>query len=231
MPRDTVFLLPGLLCDAGIWRHQVEALALAHEVRVADFTAFDSLSRMAVSVLEAAPDRFSLAGHSMGARVALEIMRRAPERVDRLALLDTGVHPPRPGEAEQRRILVDLVQTSGMQALAERWLPPMVHSARHGEAAIMAPLQQMVLRMSPEIFRRQVRALLNRADATDVLRTITCPVLIAVGELDQWSPPAQHEAIARLIPQARYVVFPGSGHMSPIETPEAVSSALIQWLA
>lgn len=231
MGRQVVYLLPGLLCDRAVFVPQIAALeAAGFEVCVADFRGLDSLTAMAEAVLKAAPPRFALAGHSMGARAAIEVMRLAPSRVERLALLDTGIHPRRPGEAEKRQGLVDLARTRGMRALAAQWLPPMVHPARLGDAALMGELTAMVERMTPEIFERQVKALLNRPDAGPVLGGIRCEVLVGVGRQDAWSPLAQHEAIAAAIAQAKLVIFEDSGHMSPLEAPAAVNAALLRWL-
>lgn len=231
MGKQVLFLLPGLLCDRAIWAPQLEALnAAGVALEVADFRGFDSITAMAEAVLTAAPERFALAGHSMGARAAIEVMRLAPSRVDRLALLDTGTHPRRPGEAEKRQALVNLAKTSGMRALAAQWLPPMVHLARLDDAAFMGVLTAMVERMSPEIFERQVEALLNRPDAEPVLGGIHCPVLVGVGRQDAWSPVSQHQAIVAALPQAELVIFEDSGHMAPLEAPAAVSSALLRWL-
>ena len=226
-----VHLLPGLLCDGSMWSHQIAALEAAAEVRVADFTCFDSIGDMAQSVLDAGPGRLSLVGHSMGARVAIEAHRRAPARIERIALLDTGTHTIKPGEREQRQALIDLAFSEGMEALADRWLPPMVDERRVDDAALMAPLREMVLRMSPEIYQRQVTALLGRPDAAASLGQIACPALVGVGRQDRWSPPAQHEAIVAAIPHATYLIFEDCGHMSPAEAPEAVSRALLDWMA
>lgn len=229
--KPVLYLLPGLLCDASVWAHQVEALSGGQEVRVPDLCGLDDITTMAQSVLEDAPVRFSLAGHSMGARVALEIVRLAPDRVERLALLDTGVHPRRDGEAEKRQVLVELAEREGMAALAQRWLPPMVYAQGARTAAIMPGLTRMVAGMTPDIHARQIKALLNRPNAEAGLSAIICPVLLGVGEKDLWSPPAQHEALAALMPHARLVVFPGAGHMAPLEAPDAVTDALSAWLA
>ncbi len=228
--KPVLFLLPGLLCDASVWAHQIAALGAAHDIRIADFTRHASIEAMAETVLAAGPARFAVAGHSMGARVALEIIRAAPERVTRLALLDTGTHPVQPDEPAKRQRLVDLARDHGMEALADQWLPPMVHPQHLADPAFMAGLRAMVARMSPEIFRRQVQALLTRPDAATVLPLITCKVLIGVGRQDAWSPPSQHEAMAAVIPQSRYVVFEESGHMAPLEAPTAVSTVLQAWL-
>jgi pimeloyl-ACP methyl ester carboxylesterase len=169
-------------------------------------------------------------GHSMGARVALEMFRAAPQRVARLALLDTGAHPVREGEEAKRQILVDLAFEQGMGALADRWLPPMVHEARAGDPLLMEPLKAMVMRATPEHHQRQIRALLNRPDARPLLPTIRCPVLVMVGRQDIWSPLAQHEEIAALIPDSDLVVIEDSGHMSLVEQPDQVSKSLLRWL-
>lgn len=226
-----LYLVPGLLCDETIWSHQIAGLHRSDlETRVADLTGQDSITAMAQTVLADAPEHFALAGHSMGARVALEIVRMAPERVERLALLDTGVHPQRLGEAESRGALVALARAEGMGALAAKWLPPMVHPDRVSDRALMDELTAMVQRKSVETFERQVRALLDRPDARAVLDGIRCPVLIGVGRQDSWSPPSQHETMAAAIPKAHPVIFENSGHMAPIEAPSAVTAALDAWL-
>ena len=127
--RQALVLLPGLLCDHAAWAGQIAGLADIADITVGDLYGFGSIPVMATSVLSKAPARFALAGHSMGARVALEMMRQAPERVTHLALLDTGIHPRQPGEVEKRGALVDVARREGMAAMAEKWLPPMVHPA------------------------------------------------------------------------------------------------------
>jgi len=224
-----LYLLPGLLCDETVWRSQRAALAV--ETKVADFRGFDSLTAMAQSVLDQAPARFAVAGHSMGGRVALEIMRLAPERVDRLALLDTGIHPTREGEAAKRKVLVDLARKKGMRAMSRLWLEPMVHPARIADDALMLPLLAMVERMSPDHYAGQIKALVDRRDAAPILPIIACPTLVAVGRQDAWSAVAQHEEIAAAVAGARLVVFEECGHMSTVERPDAVSAALADWLA
>lgn len=229
--RQTLFLLPGLLCDRSIWVAQAAELADVADIRIPDFWGFDSIGAMAAAVLAEAPARFALAGHSMGARVALDVMRRAPGAVVRLALLDTGTHPARPGEAAQRQELVDLARAQGMAALAARWLPPMVHPDRIRDAALMEPLTDMVCRATADIFAGQIRALLGRPDAEAALAAVRCPVLVACGRQDQWSPLAQHEAIASTVPSATLAVIEDSGHMAPVEQPDAVTRLLRAWLS
>lgn len=223
----TVLLLPGLLCDRSIWSHQIAAIEKFAEVIVPDFRYVDSITAMAQIALDAAPQTFSLAGHSMGARVAIEAFRRAPHRVDRLALLDTGVHPRGPGEESKRGELVEIARTQGMDAMAARWLPPMLHPD-HTE--LLGPLAEMVRRSTPETFANQQRALLNRPEARAVLPLIKCPTLVLCGRQDVWSPVSQHEEIAKAIPHSKLVIVDDAGHMSPVEQPEAVTKSLLDWL-
>jgi pimeloyl-ACP methyl ester carboxylesterase len=221
--RPTIFLLPGLLCDAEVWSHQSAALGEFAEIVIPDFRYARSIPAMAQLVLDRAPDRFSVAGHSMGGRVALEIFRMAPERVERLALLDTGIHPRKPGEEAGRQELVELARREGMEALAARWLPPMLHL---NHAALLVPLTEMVKRSTPETFDNQQRALLDRPYARLVLSAIRCPTLVLCGREDAWSPVGHHEEIAALIPGSKLVVIEECGHMSPVEQPAAVTNAL-----
>lgn len=229
--RETVILVPGLLCDADVWAHQITALEDRHDVVVPDLTRHDSLAGMAAHILETAPDRFSVLGHSMGGRVGLEIFRHAPDRVARLGLLDTGVHPASAEELPKRQAMLDISAGQGMTALADAWLPPMVKPGLlETDTGLRARLYAMVERMTPAIHRQQITALVNRLDASPLLAHICCPVLIGVGELDLWSPPDQHAPIAAAIPNARMVVFEDAGHMAPMETPQAVSAALLEWM-
>jgi protocatechuate 4,5-dioxygenase alpha subunit len=228
--RPKIILLPGLLCDAGIWAAQVEALKPHADVFVADFSQLDSIEGMARAALALTDGPVTAVGHSMGARAAMEMARIAPERIERLGLIDTGIHPRREGEELTRQVLVDLAYAEGMGALAERWLPPMVHEGRTGDRALLDPLKDMVMRATPEQHHRQIRALLGRPDARIHLSEITCPTLVMVGRQDRWSPLAQHEEIAAAIPNAELVIIENSGHMSLVEQPEQVSGALLRWL-
>lgn len=229
--KVTIVLIPGLLCDASVWAAQIPALSAHGRVLVADLSTQDSINAMARDTLALAEGPLAVVGHSMGARVALEMVRLAPERVVRLALLDTGAHPKRDGEEATRQVVVDLAWREGMAALADRWLPPMVHEARTGDAALMDPLREMVKRATPAQHERQIRALLGRPNAREHLSAIASPTLVAVGRQDRWSPLAQHEEIAAAIPGSRLVVIEDSGHMSPVEQPAQVTAALLDWLA
>lgn len=223
-------LLPGLACSDLIWADQLRDLAPFRPYVVPGYGDADSITSMAQQVLASAPARMSLVGHSMGARVALEMLRLAPQRIERLALLDTGVHPVRPGEAEKREALLEIGRRHGIDALVDEWLPPMVHPRRRGDESFMRPLHEMAAAGGVARFERQVGALLGRPDAESLLGRIACPTLIGVGRQDEWAPLAQHEAMAAAIDSAQLVVFEDSGHMATVEAPEAVSNALMEWL-
>jgi pimeloyl-ACP methyl ester carboxylesterase len=228
--RPTLILVPGLLCDALVWQHQVAAFAASHEVVVPMLDELDSIPAMAAQLLAAAPARFALAGHSLGGRIALEVQHQAPARVAALALLDTGVHPCTPDEPQRRQVLLDLAAAKGMRAVAQAWLPPMVHAARRSDQAFMEPLEAMVERRTPASFRNQVTALINRPDASGVLASIRCPTVVICGREDEWSPLAQHVAIAAGVAGARLAVIEDAGHMAPYERPQSVIAELRRWL-
>ena len=236
MIRETVLFLPGLMCDPAVWEPQIAALSARYECIVADYGDADSLTAMAQTALEVAPRRFSLAGHSMGGRVALEVMRNAAQRVKRLALLDTG-HQARPeggaGEAEaaKRLHLLDIARSRGMRAMGREWVQGMVHPERLEDEAFIESILAMIERKTPGVFSAQIRALLNRPSADAVLRAIRCPTLIACGRQDSWSPLARHEEMAAAVPGSDLAVIEHSGHMVTLERPEPVTAALERWLA
>ncbi len=227
--KITVVLVPGLLCDEFVWTRVVSALQGRIPVTVADLSTQDSLTTMAKDTLDACPGGLFVAGHSMGARVAMEMARLEPERVKRLALLDTGIHPLKKGEPDKRAEIVSFAHEKGMTALAKRWLPGMVHHDRTGDQALMAGLTAMVERMNPDIHERQIRALVTRPDASEYITSIPCPTLLAVGRQDQWSPVSQHENMLRLMPNAALTVIEDAGHFSPVEQPETVAELLADW--
>ena len=230
MQPITLFLLPGLMCDADVWRHQHTHLAdLAHIV-APDFRGYDSLPAMAASVLKTAPERYAVAGHSMGGRVALELWRLAPDRISKLALLETGADPLAPGEAARRQALIVLAQNEGMQALIDFWLPPLLHPDNRGNAELRNAITAMLKRTSVEDFIKQMRALINRPDATACLKQIHCPTLLLAGRHDTLYPVRQLQDMLAEIAQARLVVLEDAGHMAPMEKPEPVTAALREWL-
>jgi pimeloyl-ACP methyl ester carboxylesterase len=237
MPRDTLILLPGLMCDAAVYAPQLEGLADVCEPRVVEHGPRDSLVDMARHVLRVAPPRFALAGHSMGGRVAFEVLRQAPGRVSRVALLSTACQARPEGEAGEReaagrRALLDLARREGTAAMAREWIKGMLPAARQAEAALVEPIVAMFGRSSAERFAAQIRALLDRPGACEVLSTLRVPTLVLAGRDDAWNPPAVHEDMARRVPGgARLVLLEGCAHMCTLEQPAAVNAALRDWLA
>ena len=229
--RPVLALLCGLLCDEDIWREVIAALAAEVDVRVFSFPGFSSIADMAEHVLASVQGRFAVAGHSMGGRVALEIVRRSEGRVTGIALLNTGVHPPAAHETVSRGRLVSLARSAGMTALAAEWLPPMLNQPGPVRADVQARLVAMVERCSPDSFAAQIRALLTRPDAAPALAGLRIPTLLLSATGDTWSPPAQHEAMRELCPRAELIIVPEAGHMLPMEQPAAVAAALDSWLA
>ncbi len=227
----TLLLLSGLLCDEAVWGDIPRRLADVADVRVLSFQGFSSIFAMADHVLRNAPARFAVAGHSMGGRVALEIVRRAPRRVAGIALLNSGVHPVRAGEDQSRGRLVHLARTEGMRALAAAWLPSMMGAPPERVAVLMPRLIRMVERSTPESFAGQIDALLHRPDAASVLPTIKVPALLMSGTNDNWSTLAQHKEMQRGVAHATLVEIEDAGHMAPAEQPAAVANALRNWLA
>ena len=225
-----LFLLPGLLCDHALWAPQVAALSDIAAPQVADLTPYDSVGGMAEAVLGAAPDRFALAGLSMGGYVAFEIMRRAPERVIRLALLDTSARPDTPEHKKQRRELMALARTGDFKGVTPRLLPRWVHPSRVNDPALADTVTTMTQRVGREAFLRQQTAIMNRPDSRLTLPEIACPTLVLCGHEDQSTPVDRHREMAADIANARLAVVPECGHLSTLERPETVSREMRAWL-
>ncbi len=177
MAKFALILLPGLLCDRALWAPQLEGLGDVADMSVADFTQADSMAAMAETVLRTAPSRFALAGLSMGGYVAFEIMRRAPERVERLALLDTSARPDTPEQTQARRDLIALAQQGDFKGVTPRLLPRWVHPSRVHDAALVETVTAMTRRVGRDAFIRQQTAIMNRPDSRPGLAAITCPTL------------------------------------------------------
>ncbi|WP_085375491.1 alpha/beta fold hydrolase [Magnetospirillum sp. ME-1] len=224
-------LLPGLLNDHRLWSAQAAALAGLAEVMVGDLTQDDSLGAMAERVLGAAPASFALAGLSMGGYVAMEIMRRAPHRVERLALLDTTARPDLPEQTQRRKDAVDLARSGGFDKIMPTMLPLLLHPDHLRDEAITGLAKDMARMVGAEGFARQQAAIMARPDSRDSLAAIACPTLVLCGAEDGLTPPDRHDEMAALIRGARRVSIPHCGHLSPIEQPEAVSASLREWLS
>ncbi|MEO7206177.1 MAG: alpha/beta fold hydrolase [Steroidobacteraceae bacterium] len=228
--KQSVVLLSGLLCDETFWTDIPQRLAGVADVQVMSFRGFSSIPAMAQHVLEIAPQRFAVAGHSMGGRVALEIVRAAPRRIAGLALLNTSVQAVRNGEPQSRSRLLRVAYELGMPALAAEWLPPMMGSDAARAAELMPRLHAMIQRFTAEAYAGQVTAMLNRPEVLSLLPSIAVPTLLLSGSDDAWSPVSQQQSIRRRIPHATLFEIHGAGHMAPLERPDSVAIALREWL-
>jgi len=230
--RPALILLPGLLCDHALWEPQMAALSDACVPWVADLTRDDSFASMAARVLAEAPaQRFALAGLSMGGYVAMEIMRRAPERVTKLALLDTRAILDTPEETARRHELMRLAETErGFTPITTRMLPLLVHPDRVDDELLVRIIREMAERIGAKVYVRHQKAIMSRSDYRPDLRHIGCPTLVLCGRQDALTPLERHEEMARLIPTARLVIVELCGHLSTLERPYEVSVALRDWL-
>ena len=231
MAKSALILLPGLLCDRALWAAQIDALADIADIAVADLTGADSMGGLADAVLRSAPPRFALAGLSMGGYVAFEIMRRAPERVDRLALLDTSARPDTSAQIQARRDLMALARQGDFKGVTPRLLPRWVHPSRVDDQALADAVTAMTRRVGREAFLRQQTAIMHRPDSRPGLAAIACPTLVLCGHEDQSTPVDRHREIAADISGARLVIVPECGHLSTMERPEIVNRELRTWLA
>lgn len=233
---EVLVLLPGLMCDDSVWTGMYPHLPAALPTQVIDYGMASSIESMAQLVLHRAPPRFAVAGHSMGGRVAMEVVRMAPERVTRIALLDTGQLARPAGlageqEAAKRFALLGVARTQGVAAMAATWVQGMVHPDRLADAALIDSIVGMFTRKSADIFACQIQALLERPDASDVLRKLAVPTLFLCGEQDAWSPPAQHQQMRELASHAELSLVAHAGHMAPMERPQAVAECFTRWLS
>lgn len=227
--RQPLILVPGLTCDAEVWAAQVAGLADVAEATVADIVSDDSIPAMAQRLLDTAPDRFALAGFSMGGYVAMEVIARAPERVTRLALLDTSSRADSPDYAAVRRAAVRTAHERGFERVLRGSLGLLVHPET--DPAIGEAVIAMALRVGIEAFERQQAALLLRNDMLAGVAAVRVPTLVLVGEEDRTTPPGHARDLAAAIPGAVLCKVPRCGHMATLEQPEAVNAALRDWLA
>lgn len=228
--KTPLVLLPGLLCDAALWRGQIEDLADLAEPWVADLARDDSMTAMAQRVLADAPARFALAGLSMGGYVAQAIMRAAPERVLRLALLDTGARADTAEQTARRHGLIELAERGEFRGVTPRLLPLFLHPDRLSDKDLTGAVAEMAARVGKDAFLRQQRAIMSRPDGRPSLPAIKCPTLVLCGREDQLTPLELHEEIAALISGARLEIVEHCGHLSTMERPWEVSVLLRQWL-
>lgn len=229
-PPPEVVMIPGLLCDEAVFAGQRATLAERASIRVLTLTEDDTVRTMAARVLSGAPERFSLVGFSMGGYVAFEVYRQAPQRIERLALLDTSPHPDTPERADLRLKMIDLARRGRLSQVIGINYPFWVHGSRANDEALARDIRDMNARVGPEVYVRQQTAILGRSDARPLLREIACPTLVLCGDDDRLTPPSHHREMADLIPRSTLAVIPECGHMSTMERPEQVTAALTNWL-
>ena len=228
--RLPLVLLPGLLCDHLLFRHQSETLADLAAPVVADLTGHDSIADMAAHVLATAPKTFALAGLSMGGYVAQEVMRQAPERVERLALMDTTARADTPEQTERRRALLALASRGRFKGVTPRLLPMLIHTDRLEDEALTGPVMRMAESIGPDAFVRQQTAIMGRIDGRPHLADIACPTVVICGRQDVLTPPDMAAEIADGIDGAKLVIVEDCGHLATLERPRTVSAVLRYWL-
>lgn len=230
MNRIPLILLPGMPLDAALWEHQTQHLAEVAEVSVCMITQANAMADLARLVLAQAPARFALAGLSMGGYVALEIMRQAPERVLKLALLDTNARPDTPEQTANRRAAIELAQQGRMRAVMAGMVAKLIHPGRLNERDLVESVYAQAERVGAEAYARQQTAIMNRADSRPDLPAIRCPTAVICGRQDALTPPEVHVEMADAIPGARFLPIEECGHLAPMERPQAVTALLREWL-
>ncbi len=222
--------VPGLLATPRMYSEQMAALWSFGPVTVANHTRDDTVGAIARRILAAAPQRFVLIGLSMGGYISLEIMRQAPERVAKLALLDTSARPDTPEQSALRRDLIARTHRVGMREITDSMIPNLVAPARLGDESLRQVVRLMAEEVGAEAFERQQKAIMSRPDSRPGLGAIRCPTLVLVGEQDALTPPDRAQEIAAGIAGSRLVTVPACGHLSTLERPGEVSQALVELL-
>lgn len=230
MDKQNLVLLPGLLCDAALWHHQSTYLTELANITIADFTRDDSITGMAEAALATAPERFALAGLSMGGYVAQEIMRRAPQRVTKLALFDTSARSEVEEQTRRRKELIEMSLQGNFKEVTPELLPKLIHPDRQGDKELTDAIIKMADHVGPDGFLRQQEAIIARPDGRDDLDRIQCPTMILCGRQDALAPVEVHEEMAARISNARFVIIEDCGHMTTMERPQAVTAFLRDWL-
>jgi pimeloyl-ACP methyl ester carboxylesterase len=230
-PSLPLALVPGLLCSARLYAPQIAALWPFGPVTVADHRRDDDIAAVAARILSEAPPHFALAGLSIGGYVAFAMLRLAPERIAKLALLDTSARPDTPEQTAARHAFITMVEGGELDEVVDTLAPCFVHSNRLDDAPLMRIVRDIwPADTGPEAFVRQERAIISRPDLRPLLASINCPTLVLTGDGDELTPPELAKEIAGGITAARLVIAPDCGHLSTIERPDAVDAAPAAWL-
>lgn len=227
---ETLVLVPGLNSTEAVFAPQIERLRSGRPVLIADHRRDDSLGAIAGRLLAAAPERFALAGHSMGGYVALEVLRQAPDRVSRIALLNTSARPDTPERKEDRERLIALAGGGRFEEVHSALWDALVHPSRRGDKHLEATVREMQRQTGPEAFIRQQKAIMGRVDSRALLPGLEIPTLVLVGEEDSITPPDLSREMAEMIEWASFVLVPECGHLAPLERPAHVTAAIEAWL-
>lgn len=230
MPRSPLVLLPGLLNTRRVYEHQVEALEDIADIVVPELWHDDTIGAMAETALAAAPPTFALCGFSMGGYVAFEIFRRAPTRVERIALIDTQAAPDSPESRTRRQAFIEQTRLGRFHGVHPTLLPQIIHPTRLKDAAVTQPILDMAKEIGGDGFVRQQQAILGRADSRPLLVEIEVPAVVIVGRQDMATPLPRSQQMATDIANAQLVILEECGHVSPLERPAEVSAALRRWL-
>jgi pimeloyl-ACP methyl ester carboxylesterase len=231
MLRTTLVLLPGLLNTRRVFEPQIEALSDLADCVVPELWHHDTIGAMADATLALAPPTFALVGFSMGGYVAFEILRRATQRVERLALMDTQATPDSAESTKRRRALLEQTKIGRFHGVQRTLLPQLVHSRHINDDAITQPIFAMAQEIGADGFVREQRAIIDRADSRRMLVDIDVPTVVIVGRQDQVTPLPRSEEMAADIADSRLVVLEECGHMSPLEKPAEVTASLRRWLS
>lgn len=223
-------LVPGLTCSARLWAPQIEALWQLGPVMVADHRRDASMDAIAKRILASAPPRFALAGLSMGGYIAFAMMRLAPERIAKLALLDTSARPDTPEQSAGRKTQIAMAQSGRYGEIPALAMPRYLHRDRQKDKTLTSLVVKMFEETGAEAFVRQLQAIMSRPDSRPLLGSIRCPTLVLVGDADVATPLELNKEIADGIGGARLTVVPDCAHLSTLEQPHAVNAALAQWL-
>ncbi len=225
-----ILLVPGLLCSARLYAPQIPVLWPYGPVTVVDHRRDADMAAIATRILKEAPPRFALAGLSMGGYIAFAMLRLAPERIARLALLDTSARPDTPEQTAGRKTQIAMAQADRFGEIPDLSIPRFLHRNRQHDERLTAIVRQMAEETGPDAFVRQQNAIMTRPDSRPLLASIRCPTLVLVGDGDEATPPELNREIAGGISGAKLVVVPDCGHLSTLEKPEAVNAALADWL-
>ncbi len=228
--REPLVLLPGMMCDGRLFTPQIAAFSCERAVTVAPLTGADTMAALAGSILEIAPPRFALAGLSMGGIVAMEMHRQAPERITRLALLDTNALADSPANAPIREAQVEKALSGGLQAVMRDEMKPNYLTEGPNRDQILDLCMKMAQDLGPQTFADQSHAIQVRPDQSETLKTVRVPTLVLCGEDDRLCPLQRHQLMHNLIPGSRLAVIPGAGHLPTLEQPDLTNRTLNEWL-